>query len=243
MSDLDRAAPPRPGRLRPFEFPEVARDRLPNGLALLHVRHGNLPLVTLSLVVAAGGTEESPQQAGLATLTANALASGTSSRSADEIAWAIESLGIHLETQATWDAAYARMTVPTERLDEATELFADVLRRPAFPDAEITRLREQQLAGILQRRKQPGTLAGDVAARTVFVSEVPWSRPLVGGTSSVERLRPDDVAGFWRARYSPQAASHCLAPSSMGSSGIASSVASTPKRSREIRSAVSARSS
>lgn len=207
MSTLERARPPQPGRLRPFEFPEVTREELPNGLALLHARHGDLPLVTLSLVVQAGGTEEPAARAGLAHMTASALASGTATRSADEIAWAIESLGIHLEAQGGWDAASARMTVPTGRLDEAAELFADVVRRPAFPEREITRLREQQLAGILSRRKQPGTLASDAAARTIFAPDVPWSRPLVGTSASVEKLGRDDVVAFYRSRYTPATAS------------------------------------
>ena len=207
MSPLARAQAPAPGRLRPFEFPPVTREELPNGLALLHARHGDLPLVTLSLVVEAGGTEEPAAKAGLAHMTASALASGTANRSADEIAWAIESLGIHLETQAGWDAAFARMTVPTGRLDEAAALFADVVRRPAFPESEITRIREQQLAGIIQRRKQPGTLASDVAARTIFAPDVPWARPLVGTAASVGSLTRDDVVAYYQSRYSPSAAS------------------------------------
>lgn len=207
MSAALREHAPAPGRPRAFDFPEVTRDRLDNGLSVLHARQGDLPLVTLTLVVQAGGAGEPADRAGLAILTANALASGTATRSADEIAWAIESLGIHLDTQASWDAAFVRMTVPTDRLHEAAELFADVVRRPSFPDAEITRLREQQLAGILQRRKQPGTLANDVAARTIFHPRTPFARPLVGLPATVGSLDRDAVAGFWASRFVPSAAS------------------------------------
>ena len=207
MTVTARAQAPRAGRPRPFEFPPVTRETLPNGLGLLHARQGELPLVTLSLVIDAGGTEEAETRAGLAAMTANALASGTSRRSADQIAWAIESLGIHLEAHAGWDAAYVRMTVPTHRLDEAADLFAEVVRDPVFPADEITRLREQQLAGLLQRRKQPGTLANDAAARAIFFEDVPWSRPLVGMPDTVQALSRDAVAGFHRARYSPRGAS------------------------------------
>lgn len=206
MSGLSRSQAPAAGRLRPFEFPVVERDRLDNGLSLLHARHGDLPLVTLSMVVAAGGTEEPPERAGLAMLTANALASGTSTRDADELAWAIESLGIHLDAHSGWDAAFVRMTVPTERLDEAASLFADVVRRPTFPEGEITRLREQQLAGIIQRRKQPGSLAGDVAARTIFTPDVPYARPLVGTTPTVRDLTREEVAAYYSSRFVPEAA-------------------------------------
>ena len=206
MSRVARERAPEPGRLRPFEFPEVTSERLANGLTLLHARHGDLPLVTLSLVIDAGGTEEPDARAGLAVMTANALASGTAGRSADEIAWAIELLGIHLEAHASWDATFVRMTVPTERLQDAAALLTDVVRNPVFPEDEITRLREQQLTGIIQRRKQPGALANDIAARTIFAPEVPYARPLVGTPAAVGGLAREHVDSFYRRYFVPAAA-------------------------------------
>lgn len=200
-----RQNPPQPGALRPFEFPAVRRDALDNGLRLLSARHGDMPLVTLALVLEAGGTAEAPEQAGVATLTANALASGMDGRDADDVAWAIEKLGVHLETRASWDVALVRLTVPSERLEDAATLFADVVRQPSFPADEVERLRDQQLASLLQRRKQPGTLASDAATRHIFAPDTPWARPLIGTTESVQGLDRDAVARFYAARFQPGA--------------------------------------
>ena len=210
MSDW-RAQAPAPGELRPFRFPDVWRDRLANGMAVMGARHGAMPLVTLALVVRGGGAAEPAAGAGVAALTASLLSSGTRQRDADELARAVESLGISIDARAGWDACFVRMTVPRERLDAATRLFAEVVREPAFPEHEVERLRGQQLASLLQRRKQPGTLAGDAAARHIFSRATPWARPLIGTPATVEALTRRQVLDFYDARFRADAATLIVA--------------------------------
>lgn len=201
-----RTHPPEPAPLRPFDFPPVQRGELDNGLQILSARDGDMPLVTLALVVEAGGAADPAAQAGVASLTASALTSGMGGRDADEVAWAIEKLGVHLSARAGWDAAFVRVTVPAGRLDAAARLFADVVRRPDFPADEVERLRDQQLARLLQRRKQPGALASDAAARFIFAPETPWARPLIGTTPTVQGLTRDRVVAFYETRFMPNSA-------------------------------------
>lgn len=206
MSALERTRPPTPGPIRPFAFPTVVRRRLPNGLAVLAARHGDVPLVTAQLVVRAGAASEPAGKAGLAYLTAAALETGTESRPADRIAWELEYLGVEFEAEATWDATLLSVTVPRERLEPALELFADVIRNPAFPAHEVERLRDQQLAAILQRAKEPRALANDMAGRFIFAPAVPYARPLIGTTATVERLTRTDVENLFGAHFVANAA-------------------------------------
>lgn len=207
MSPVDRTQPPPPGPIRPLVFPRIERRRLANDLAVLAVRHGDLPLVTAELVLDAGAAGDPERKAGLAHLTVNTLEAGTGTRSAEQVAWELERLGVELDAEATWDAAMVRITVPLERLEAALELFADLVRHPSFPEAEVERLRDEQLATILQRRKEPRALASDMAAHFIFAPEVPYARPLIGTTASVEGLTRDDVEAFYRAHYLPNASS------------------------------------
>lgn len=210
MNAPDRTQPPAPGPIRPFAFPRLERRRLGNGLDVIAARAGDLPLVTAALVVDAGAAADPAGKAGLAHLTALALETGTRARSAEEVAWAFESLGVAFEAAATWDAAMLEVTVPAERLESALELFAEVVRSPVFPEHEVARLRDEQLALILQRRKEPRALASDMAARFIFAPDVPYARPLVGTTASVECLTRDDVEAFYRAHYMPNASALIL---------------------------------
>lgn len=188
-------------------FPAIERHRLDNGLAVLTARHGDLPVVTTTLVIDAGAAGDPARKAGLAYLTANALDSGTRDRTADQIAWELERIGVELSATATWDATVISVTTPKDRLEPALELFADLVRHPSFPEPEVERLRGQQLATILQRQTEPRALADDKAAHFIFAPEVPYARPLIGTTASVEALGREDVEAFHRTHYLPNASS------------------------------------
>ncbi len=205
MSDttLDRARAPEPGPVRTFDFPDVHRDRLDgqDSAVLLTAHHGDLPLVTVQVVVEGGASAEDAEHAGVARLTAETLEAGTASHDEEALAWELESLGVELETSAGWDAATAAITVHRDRLEPALGLLADVVRRPAFPDGPVERIRDEQLAAILQRKKEPGSLASDAAARFIFGEGVPYARPLIGGEESVRGLGPAELRAFHEARY------------------------------------------
>jgi zinc protease len=206
MSVPGRATPPEPGPVRAYTLPTATRGRLANGLTVLAARHGDLPLVTALVVTHAGAAEEPPERAGIAQLTLEALEAGTRQRSGDQIALDLEGLGVELESHLGWDSAVLRVTVPRDRLDAALEIVAEVLREPAFPEAEIQRLRDEQLAAILQRLKEPRGLAADMAARFIFAPATPYARPLIGRRATVETLTVDDVRRYYAARFRPGSA-------------------------------------
>lgn len=215
MSDgtLDRTRAPAPSGIRPFEFPPVHRERLDGSDSpeLLVTRRGELPLVTIELVVEAGASAETAERSGIARLTASALEAGTTGRDEEALAWELESLGVQLDTAAGWDAASVAMTVHRDRLEPALELLADIVRRPAFPPGAVDRMRDQQLAEILQRRKEPRALASDAAARFIFGADVPYGRSLGGTEETVGRLDPDALRAFHQQQYRGASAALILA--------------------------------
>ncbi|MGI9182386.1 MAG: M16 family metallopeptidase [Longimicrobiaceae bacterium] len=202
-SGIDRSRPPEPGPLRPFTLPEIHRASLSNRLPVVVAEVHDLPVVTMSLLLDAGGTHEPEKLAGLASLTAALLESGAGERSAGEIAEAAEMLGISLDTAASWDTAQASFTGLRSRLEPAAEILADLVRRPTFPQDEIERLRQERLAQIVQRRADPRALAGEMAVRFIFAPDSPFARPLAGTTRTIGQLTRPDVAAFHATRYVP----------------------------------------
>ena len=203
QTTLDRSRAPEPGPVKPFHFPDVRRGRIEGGQSpqLLTARHGDLPLITAAVVVEGGAGGEPPEAAGVAQLTAEALETGTASRDVEQLAWELESLGVELEASAGWDTASVSITVPAERLEPAMALLAEVVRRPAFPTDQVERIRDERLADILQRRKEPRALASDAAARFIYRQGAPYGRPLIGLEETVRQIRPDQLRQFHDQRY------------------------------------------
>ena len=89
--------PPAPAAPRSVMIPKPVEKTLGNGLRIIVVESPNMPLVTSALVVKSGGEVDPAQLAGIADMTADLLTKGTKTRTAPEIAEAIEALGGELE--------------------------------------------------------------------------------------------------------------------------------------------------
>lgn len=201
MTPLDRSRPPAPGALRPFRFPRVEHAALPNGLAVMAARSGDLPLVSVQLVLDAGGMHDPPGQGGVASLTAALLESGAAGRSAEQIALTVDELGISLDVGASWDALTVGFTGLRSRLEEGFALLADLVRAPIFPADEVDRLREERLGTLKHRRSDPGSLATEVMHLHAFAPGSPFGKPLGGTRESLSALGREHAAAFHAARF------------------------------------------
>lgn len=198
-----RDTPPEAGTIRPFHAPVVRRETLASGLTVLATEHGDVPLLTAALVLDAGGACEPAASAGVASLTLESLDAGTARRNAAELAEAFERIGAELQTHTSWDAAVVQVTVAAARIEAALELLAEVVRAPSFSEDEVTRVRGEQVAEILQRRAEPRALASDLALRHIYATGSPYARPLIGARATVEALAAADAAAFHRRRFGP----------------------------------------
>lgn len=210
MSAVDRARPPVGGKPRSFRFPEFSREWLSNGLELVLAPRAGVPLVEILLQMPAGAERNPVGRPGLASLTASLVDEGTTTRSGPEIAATVERLGGSLSSRADWNAAEIDVGLLAPDLATGIELIADVARRPAFPTAEVERLRRQTQAELLRRRDQPAILAEEAMARSLYPGTA-YAFLLFGDDASVASLGRDEIAEFHAATYRPQEAALLVA--------------------------------
>ena len=194
---------PRPGPPRPYRFPRFERITLPNGLELIIAPVRRLPLVTVRFVLDVGARLEPREQAGLASLTASALAEGTQRLDAGALADEFERLGGSLLSYATWDASHVRTTVMSSRLEPALALLAEVVRTPAFASRELNRLKEERLAELLELKAEPRGLADERFASSLYQRTSRLSIQEGGSERTVGRLTVDDCRAWHRSQFAP----------------------------------------
>ena len=199
----DRSRPPVLTSPSPLKLPAIDKRTLANGLAVWVVESHEVPIVQLSLIVRAGGGNDPTGKFGAASLTAAMLDEGAGTRSALAIADDVELLGATLTTASSYDASAIRLNVPIERLDGALPLLADVALRPAFPEKEIERLRQERLTALLQARDDPSSIAGMAFARIVFGPEHRYGTGLIGTETSLKALSSGDLRAFHASYYQP----------------------------------------
>lgn len=197
-----QATPPPPAPPRAATLPKPFDQTLPNGLRVIVIERRENPLIAAQVVIKNGGEVDPPELAGLADMTANLLTKGTQSRDATQIAQQIESLGGSLESAARWDVSFATVGIMSDKIPQAMEILADVVRRPTFKSEEVERLRQQSLDSITLSLGDPGSIARFVAARVVF-GDSPYGHPVSGTTESMTRITSADIAKMHSRYYRP----------------------------------------
>jgi len=169
---------------------EVHSHTLTNGLKVLLVENPTIPAVSINASILAGARHEPESKAGLAIMASRLLDEGTVKRSSLEIAEAIESVGGHLETDASFERVVVASTVLKQDLDLGLELVSDLLIQPLFPEDYIAKEKTRTLSEIQSAKDRPQVIAGWAFNELVYETH-PLHRPSHG--------YPDTVVGITRA--------------------------------------------
>jgi len=198
-SQMPTAAAP-----RPFAFPRPATRVLANGLEVFVIASHRQPAVTMTLLIPSAGTFfDPPGRSGLASLAAALLPEGTTNRSAQEIAEAIDFVGGAINTGAEGDATNVSITVVKKDFPLAMDLLSDIVLHPRFDLQEIERKRQQTLSNLEVESADPAYLSQAVGARALYGLH-PYGLPEEGTRDSVKGVSRDDLREFQKARYVPQ---------------------------------------
>src|SRR6478735_2389757 len=192
---------PEPTAPRSYHFPSFVRATMPNGMRLVVAPVTKLPLVSISAVIDAGARTEREGEEGVAALTAQLLLEGAAGMDGAALTDRFERIGSSVEARADWDSATLTLTVLRERLPEALTLVRDLLRAPEFPAREVTRLKDERLAELMQLRAEPGSLADEHFARAVYAPTARYATPAAGSATSVRALTRPVVREFYARRY------------------------------------------
>jgi zinc protease len=157
-----------------------------------------------------GSIDESPEQAGLASMTASLLTRGTENRTMLQISQEIESLGaaigIHGGSHTTTFTAKCLL----EDLDQVLDVLTDCLHRPTFPQAQIERRRGQVLTALEQRENDTRAMA-NLRYYELMYPNHPYGRSAIGYPSTIKGLTRDDVYAFYRTHYGARRAGAAIA--------------------------------
>lgn len=193
---------PKPQADPKLTLPSIEKQKLSNGLNVWMVRSSELPIISMNLVLNAGGSADPANRSGLAYLTAALIDDGTKTRSAVEIANQLQAIGANLGTGSNWDSANASIQTLTKNLDKALEIFSDVIVNPAYPADEIETRRRRDLVGFIQRKDNPNAIA-NVAYNKLLYGDHPYGRSLQGDEASIKAITKAEIEAFYSTYYRP----------------------------------------
>ena len=199
--ELFRNQAPAPLAPRPIFIPAARESVLPNGLTIVTVEDGRLPLISYRLAFRVGGAFDPPGLPGLTDLLAGLLPEGTESKTSREIADKVARIGASLSAGATSDYTIVGASALSQFNDQILELMAEVVLQPSFPENEVELAKQNTKESLRQQRAQPSFLASEMVSRVMY-GEHPYA--IVAPTpESIDRSSRDEFVKFHRAQFVP----------------------------------------
>src|SRR6266542_1824389 len=147
--------------------------------------------VTIGFWVAAGSRHEDPAIAGASHFLEHLLFKGTETRSAREIAEAVDAVGGEMNAFTTKEyTAYYTRLVDTD-LELGLDVLCDIMAVPAFRPDEIEAERQVILEEILMHEDEPADHVHDVFLEAMYPGH-PLGREILGDQDTVEGMTRDE---------------------------------------------------
>jgi predicted Zn-dependent peptidase len=182
---------------------EIRETRLANGIRLVTERMPEARSVSLGVWVGVGGRDEPAELAGASHFLEHLLFKGTSTRSARQIAEAVDAVGGEMNafTNREHTAYYTRL--PADRADLGLDILGDVLTDPAFRPHEVDAERHVILEEILMNLDMPEDHVHTLLAAALFPGHA-LGREVLGTRETVEAATRDQIAEFFGRWYLPR---------------------------------------
>jgi len=176
---------------------DVERRVLPNGLVLYLASDRSLPVIKTYALFRAGSLYEEPSRPGVAQFTASQLRSGgTEVLSFAALNEELEVLGISVESGVSSEAISLSMSALAKDADRALDLFADIVRRPAFDAAPLETYRGRVAEDLRRVAENPSRLMMQEFSRVMYTEDHPSGRPLT--PAQARAIRRDDLLDHYR---------------------------------------------
>jgi len=191
--------PPRPLPERQVKFPPYEVRTLANGMQVVVVLHHEQPAVSMRLLVRAGSAQDPEGKTGISNLVSALLDQGTTTKTGEQIADQIDTIGGALGAGAGSDLTFVNAIAMTDSFGVVMDLLADVVRNPAFAPEEIERQKQQMVSSLQVNGEDPDYVASVLFDRLVYGFH-PYGLPNAGTPETLSKITREDLQAF-HARY------------------------------------------
>ncbi|MBN1294053.1 MAG: insulinase family protein [Candidatus Latescibacteria bacterium] len=180
----------------------MKRTELANGLVILTKPVITNSIVSVVVALKMGSLYETDDKAGLCTLMQDTILKGTKTRSSEQIALELESMGTKISSSADREYGTLSFQSTAESFDKSLDILYDIILNPTFPEDAVNLQKQLQVRTILTRYDQPIYKAIDILVDVHYGSH-PFHKPRLGYPETVETLTREDIVAKFREIYIP----------------------------------------
>ncbi|WP_299402999.1 pitrilysin family protein [Acaryochloris sp. IP29b_bin.148] len=183
-------------------IPEYSRFQLDNGLTVYLMENHELPLVNGIARMRTGSRLEPAEKVGLADIVGTMMRSGgTQQHPSEQLNQMLEQRAASVETGISTASGSASFAALSEDLDTVFNLFAEVIREPAFEEDKLVLAKTQRRGSIARRNDDPDDITGREFKKLIYGAESPYARTQEYQT--LDNITQADVESFYQQNFHP----------------------------------------
>ncbi|HEY1577728.1 MAG TPA: pitrilysin family protein [Terracidiphilus sp.] len=178
----------------------LRRTVLPSGLIVLTERMEHLRSVAMGVWIKSGSRCEAAEINGISHFVEHMLFKGTRSRSAQNIAREMDSIGGNLDAFTGKETICFNVKSLADHVPIALDVLTDLVLNPTFISSEIERERGVILEEIKIDEDNPDVLVHELFTQN-FWKDHPLGKPILGTTTTVGRLDQQKLFDYHTGRF------------------------------------------
>jgi predicted Zn-dependent peptidase len=175
---------------------------LANGVRVITEAMPHVRSVSVGIWIGSGSRRENHEQNGISHFIEHMLFKGTTTRSAEDIARAVDALGGNLDAFTAKELVCFNTKVLDQHLSQAFDVLADLVLNPMFREEDIEKEKSVILEEIKMEADSPDYLVHEIFSSN-FWKDHPLGKPILGTPQSVRRFDSTMIRDFYRSVYSP----------------------------------------
>jgi predicted Zn-dependent peptidase len=180
----------------------VRKEVLPNGLTILTEEMDHIRSVSIGIWVKNGSRHEDPQQNGVSHFIEHMVFKGTTSRSAEDIAREVDSIGGNMDAFTGKETVCFNVKILDEHVPAAMDVLSDMVLNPVFDANEIGREKGVILEEIKMDEDNPDYLVHEIFTQA-FYKDHPLGKPILGTKETVRAFDRDMVHSNYSRKFAP----------------------------------------
>ncbi len=184
------------------EVRNIRREVLPNGLTIITEEMQHIRSVSIGIWVKTGSRDEDPQWNGISHFIEHMVFKGTKSRTAEEIARQVDSIGGNMDAFTAKECICFNVKVLDEHLPIALDVLSDLVLNPVFAERDIDREQGVILEEIKMDEDNPDYLVHEIFTQN-FWKDHPLGKPILGTKETVRRFAQPVVLEYYGQRFAP----------------------------------------
>src|SRR3990172_7725288 len=181
---------------------QVVKETLGNGITLITEAMPQVRSVAVGVWLKRGSRHEPEDRHGICHFIEHMVFKGTKTRSAEQIASQVDSIGGHMDAFTAKEYAAFHLKVLDQHLPTAVEIPGAIVLNPLFDAGEMTKEKKVIFEEMGMVEDTPDDLVVEMFTQAFWPAH-PLGRPILGTRQSVGRFTRDQLARFFRDTYRP----------------------------------------